>query len=621
MNALWPDLEPDAAGNNVRKAVHLARRAPADDPDLAGTLLLGDKETISLPGDVWTDVGAFRSAAASARRSSDPTDYETALDLYLGDLLPDDRYEEWVAPTLDELRAELVSLLAEQAGLLEARGDLDEAAVALRRALVAEPLDEDLAVRLMRVLALRGRRHEAVEVYERFSKTLAAEIGTDPSLETQRLRQEIAAGEELDLEVTAELWARIGDLRMRSGDPAGAAMAFESAISRGEPSASALATLHLSASRAHLGAHETTRAERHIDAAESLLPADRGARARIATLRANVAWERGDLVAADGLAREAIDLAEGGDPDDVAAANEAFAIVCHFRGAWPGGLSEEIDRLGRLPDADTALAGVYDIHHCIGQYHLYGDGLWEHVEGYARETLDRAGRLGAVRAQAFAWCLLGESLLLQARYEEAEGYLERSGELHASLGERSGALAWQRLAELFVCRGQLDEAAPPLRRASAIATVSPMAPHLWGRIYAACPGGAAQGRSGGGRASRAIGGEGGGSIRRLHHLLGPAESRLRRGARTARGRRGCSLARRGRRTSGPDVPELRVASHGRVVLRGGQGRRGRSRRGSSRVRGRGRPLRSREPTVLGRPGAGSSRRKRRRALEGTLRER
>jgi len=333
MNALWPDLEPGAAGNNLRKAVHLARRALAEDPELAGRLLIGDTETISLPQDVWTDVGAFRSAAASARRSSDPSDYQGALDLYLGDLLPDDRYEEWVAPTLDELRSEWVALLAEQAGLLEARGDLDEAAAALRRALVAEPLEGDLAVRLMRVLALTGRGHEAAEVYERFATTLGAEIGAEPSLETQQLRQEITGGEELEPEVAAGLWARIGELRMRSGDLSGAAMAFESAISRGRPSADALPSLHLSASRANLGAHEPTRAERHIDAAESLLPDDRGSKARIATLRANVAWERGDLAAADQLAREAIDLAEGGDPDDVAAANEAFAIVSPFSGA------------------------------------------------------------------------------------------------------------------------------------------------------------------------------------------------------------------------------------------------------------------------------------------------
>ncbi|MEX0985196.1 MAG: BTAD domain-containing putative transcriptional regulator [Actinomycetota bacterium] len=482
--ALWPDLDPVAAANNLRKAVHLARRALADDPAVSDALLIDDKETISFPEDVWIDVDAFLSGAAAARRSSDPADYEQALDLYGGDLLPDDRYEEWVGSHLDELRAEWVALLAEQGGLLQARGELEGAAAASRRAWIAAPLEEDLAVQLMRVLALTGRRHEAEEVYERLRETLAAELGSAPSPLTQLLREEIGVGATPEPEVAAQLWAQIGDLRMRAGDLAGAEMAFESAVASSEPGADALPALHLSAARAYLGGHEATRAESHVDTAESLLPNNRAAKARIATLRANVAWERGDLDSAETLVREAIDLSDGEDPEVVAAANEAFAIVCHFRGAWPGGLSEEIDRLGRLPDEDSSLAGVYDFHHCIGQYHLYGDGLWEGVEGYARETLDRAVKLGAVRAQAFAWCLLGESLLLQARYEEAEGCLERSGELHASLGERSGALAWQRLAELLICRGQPDEAAQPLRRASAIATVSPMAPHLWGRIYA-----------------------------------------------------------------------------------------------------------------------------------------
>jgi ATP/maltotriose-dependent transcriptional regulator MalT len=54
-----------------------------------------------------------------------------------------------------------------------------------------------------------------------------------------------------------------------------------------------------------------------------------------------------------------------------------------------------------------------------------------------------------------------------------------------SLGPKSGAaLPWQRLAELAVCRGAPAAADLPLRRASAIATVSAMASHLWGRIHA-----------------------------------------------------------------------------------------------------------------------------------------
>lgn len=128
---------------------------------------------------------------------------------------------------------------------------------------------------------------------------------------------------------------------------------------------------------------------------------------------------------------------------------------------------------------------MFEIHHCIGQYHLYGDALASDVEGYARETLALAEQTDAVRAQAFAWCLLGESLLLHGHWDEAGACLERSCELHESFsGSRTGALPWQRLAELSVSRGEPGSADPFLRRATAIATVSPMATHMWGRIHA-----------------------------------------------------------------------------------------------------------------------------------------
>jgi tetratricopeptide (TPR) repeat protein len=154
-----------------------------------------------------------------------------------------------------------------------------------------------------------------------------------------------------------------------------------------------------------------------------------------------------------------------------------------LRGDWRRGLELEIERLGSESDA-AKLARVFDIHHCIGQYHLYGDGLADGVEEHARRTLALAEEAGAVRAQAFAWCLLGESLLLHGHFDEAAGCLERSCELHGTLGTRSGALPWQRLGELSVCRGRPEEAEAYLRRASGIATVSPMARHLWGRIEA-----------------------------------------------------------------------------------------------------------------------------------------
>jgi tetratricopeptide (TPR) repeat protein len=374
-----------------------------------------------------------------------------------------------------------VLLLEEYAGLLEARGEIDAAVAAAARLVLVEPLREDGHVLLVRLNALGGRRAEALRHYEQLRRLLESELGVEPSAEAQRLYEEVRAGQERQPELSAELWERVGQLRTVSGDTAGAVKAFSLALDVTDDPATK-GRLHRQTAQALLMKHDAEGAEPHLHAAERLAE-DPAERARLVCLRANQAWELGDLDRAQALAEWARDLTQGaGDADDLASAQEALAIVSHMRGDWHRGFELEIERLHG--DGGAPVARVFDIHHCIGQYHLYGDGLSDGVEEYARRLLALAEKNEAVRAQAFAWCLLGESLLLQARWEEAGGCLERSCDLHASLGTTSGALPWQRLAELAVCSGAPEEANGFLRRASAIATVSPMARHMWGRIYA-----------------------------------------------------------------------------------------------------------------------------------------
>ena len=44
-------------------------------------------------GHLWVDVVAFEEAVNTARCSKDPAAYRTAIELYSGELLPEDRYE------------------------------------------------------------------------------------------------------------------------------------------------------------------------------------------------------------------------------------------------------------------------------------------------------------------------------------------------------------------------------------------------------------------------------------------------------------------------------------------------------------------------------------------------
>ena len=185
MDRLWPDLDPKAAAANLRKAVHLARRAL--DQDEGARWLRSEGDLLALPRDAWVDVHAFESAASDARRSGDLKVYRAALELYTGDLLPEDRYEEWVGPWQDELRTEFVALSMELAGLLEARADLEGAVEALRRVVDLDPLNEEAHVRLIRAYALAGRRRQALDQFARLRTLFDRELGVEPSAAAQRL--------------------------------------------------------------------------------------------------------------------------------------------------------------------------------------------------------------------------------------------------------------------------------------------------------------------------------------------------------------------------------------------------------------------------------------------------
>src|SRR5215218_2178813 len=200
MEALWPDLGLRAASNNLRQALHVARRTLCSDPQIASRYLSlrGEQLALCPEGRVWVDVGAFEQAADIARRSRDPAAYRAAIELYSGELLPADRYEEWAQSRRQELKRTFISMLIELAGLYEERGGeeekLEPAVQALQRALAEEPTNEEAHVGLMRLYASSGRQGVALRQYGRFSEALSGGLGVEPSASAHALREEIAAG-------------------------------------------------------------------------------------------------------------------------------------------------------------------------------------------------------------------------------------------------------------------------------------------------------------------------------------------------------------------------------------------------------------------------------------------
>jgi predicted ATPase len=110
MEAFWSDREPAAAANNLHQAVFAARRVLG-----AGAILLRD-EVLRLVADV--DVDRLERAAADARRAGTPAAYRAALALYGGELLPENRYDDWAVSRRDEV-AELAVGLADELSALD----------------------------------------------------------------------------------------------------------------------------------------------------------------------------------------------------------------------------------------------------------------------------------------------------------------------------------------------------------------------------------------------------------------------------------------------------------------------------------------------------------------------
>ena len=198
MEYLWPDLDAEAAINNLHKSIHAARRAlePTlkSGADSQFVLTHGQQVFLRAPGKLWIDAEEFERTAAEALKSSDTQAYEQALALYEGDLLIEDPYEDWIAARREQLRAMRRELLVGLSELYEARGRHQDGIARLKEVVALDPPDEDAHRRLMRLHALAGNRQQALQQYRECCAALRRELDARPELATVKLHEQILSG-------------------------------------------------------------------------------------------------------------------------------------------------------------------------------------------------------------------------------------------------------------------------------------------------------------------------------------------------------------------------------------------------------------------------------------------
>lgn len=199
MEFLWPDSEPESATNNLHKAIHMVRRALQ--PDLKSAADSDFIETqsqqihLTAPGRLWIDVDEFEERVLAARRTNSVEAYEEARASYGGELLTEDRYEDWAAVRREKLQNMYQELLAKLAGLYEAGGDYKLAIERLQELANIDLSNEQTHRQLMRLYALTGNRRQALKQYQLCCEVLEQELDSEPEADTRALRQQIISGQ------------------------------------------------------------------------------------------------------------------------------------------------------------------------------------------------------------------------------------------------------------------------------------------------------------------------------------------------------------------------------------------------------------------------------------------
>lgn len=192
---LWPDLAPDPAINNLHQALHAARRVLGSAGASGQVLRLKDDLLAFCPdGGLGTDVDELVALSHRALASGRADECRAALRGYAGELLPEDRYEDWVLPHRERLGALRSALQQRLATALLDSGEAEEAVRLLTPLAAQNPTDEPCHRLLMQALDAAGRRWDALDAYDRLRRTLEDEFAASPEPATVQLHRQLLAG-------------------------------------------------------------------------------------------------------------------------------------------------------------------------------------------------------------------------------------------------------------------------------------------------------------------------------------------------------------------------------------------------------------------------------------------
>jgi DNA-binding SARP family transcriptional activator len=160
IDLLWPDaVGLDRLGARLSVQLSTVRR-------VLGRGVIADRDSVRI------DVGEVRIDVVDLHAAAKAGDLQQVTDLYRGEFLPLDIYEDWAAAERERARSAFVRAAHGLALASSAAGDHDRAAAFARRILAADQFDEDAHCRLITALAAAGHEVAARQAHVSYTRRM-----------------------------------------------------------------------------------------------------------------------------------------------------------------------------------------------------------------------------------------------------------------------------------------------------------------------------------------------------------------------------------------------------------------------------------------------------------------
>lgn len=199
MDRFWPDTDPDSARRNLHQAIYNIRQAfHQHQLKIRPIIFENDHYGINPEMKIWLDFEEFewrlnrgRQLESVNQKALAINEYRAAEELYQGDFLEEDPFEEWPVGKREQLRIDYINIADRLSSWHQELKDYNPAIEYCRKILEKDDCFEAAHRRLMQCHQANGQPGLAVRQYHLCVEKLRNELEVSPSPETRSLYETI----------------------------------------------------------------------------------------------------------------------------------------------------------------------------------------------------------------------------------------------------------------------------------------------------------------------------------------------------------------------------------------------------------------------------------------------